>query len=155
MVKTMIERPFPSSLLLQSHETKTNYFKGITIPHRRLREALNLLLINVLEPADTLIFLVFGVTGVGKTTLRLRLEKMLLCEFLPSLRSNPGQIAVAGMEAIPAERGKFSYKDYYTRATEALQEVLIEYKIDYRLPSDESQEWGWPNQTYYKDSPRS
>lgn len=149
----MIERPFPSSLLLQSHETKTNYFKGITIPHRRLREALNVLLINVLEPADTLIFLVFGVTGVGKTTLRLRLEKMLLDKFLPSLRSNPGQIAVAGIEAIPAERGKFSYKDYYSRALEALQEVLIEYKIDYRLSSDGNKELGWPLQTYYKDSP--
>lgn len=148
----MIERPFPSSLLLQSHETKTHYFKGITIPHRKLWEALNVLLINVLEPADTLIFLVFGVTGVGKTTLRLRLEKMLLDQFLPSLRSIPGQIAVAGIEAIPAERGKFSYKDYYTRALEALQEVLIEYKIDYRLPSDESQELRCSLKTYYKDS---
>ncbi len=152
MVKTMMERPFPSSLLLQSQSTKTNYFKRITIPHRRLREALNLLLMNVLEPADTLIFFVFGVTGVGKTTLRLRLEKMLLSEFLPSLRSNAGQIAVAGIEAIPAEQGKFSYKDYYTRALEALQEVLIEYKIDYQLPSDESKEWGCAVHTYYKDS---
>lgn len=68
---------FPKELLSQSNETKINYFKSITIPHRNLKEALDILLINTLEPADTLVFLVFGVTGVGKTTLRLRLEKKL------------------------------------------------------------------------------
>jgi hypothetical protein len=111
MVKTQSSF-FPEELLCQSNEIKTNYFKSITIPHRRLKQALDVLLINILEPADTLVFLVFGVTGVGKTTLRLRLEKILNSEFLPSLRQNPGQIAVAGIEAIPAEQGKFSYKDY-------------------------------------------
>lgn len=152
MVKTQ-SRPFSEELLLESKETKTNYFKGITIPHKQLQEVLDVLLINILEPADTLVFLVFGVTGVGKTTLRLRLEKMLLEEFFPSLRKNPGQIAVAGIEAIPAEQGKFSYKDYYTRALEALKEVLIEYKVDYSLPSSESNDLRWLNQTYYKDAP--
>lgn len=152
MVRTQL-RSFPEELLFQSNETKTNYFKGITIPHRKLKEALDVLLINILEPADTLVFLVFGVTGVGKTTLRLRLEKMLLEELLPSLRQNPGQIAVTGIEAIPAERGKFSYKDYYTRALEALKEVLIEYKVDYGFPSDAEKDSGWLNQAYYKDAP--
>lgn len=65
---------FPEELLLQPNEIKTDYFKSITIPHQRLKQALDTLLINILEPADTLVFLVFGVTGVGKTTLRLRLE---------------------------------------------------------------------------------
>ncbi|MEN2383866.1 MAG: hypothetical protein KA716_28185 [Gloeotrichia echinulata DEX184] len=127
-------RPFPEELLNQSDQTKTNYFKDITVPHIRLKEALNILLMNILEPDDTLVFFVFGVTGVGKTTLRLRFEKLLLEKFLSDVQNNPGQIAVAGMEAIPAERGNFSYKDYYTRALQALDEVLIEYKVDYGLP---------------------
>ncbi len=152
MVKTQ-SQSFPEKLLLQSDEKKTTYFKSITIPHRKLKEALDLLLINILEPADTLVFLVFGVTGVGKTTLRLRLEKLLLEKFLPFLRKNLGQIAVAGIEAIPAERGKFSYRDYYTRALEALNEVLIEYKVDYQLPNYECNDLVWPNQSYYKDAP--
>ncbi len=152
MVKTQ-SGYFPEELLLQSNETKTNYFKSITIPHRRLKEALDVLLINILEPADTLVFLVFGVTGVGKTTLRLRLEKMLLEEFLPSLRKNPGQIAVAGIEAIPASGGKFSYKDYYTRALEALNEVLIEYKVDYGIHRDEGNDLGLLNRAARQDAP--
>lgn len=152
MVKTQ-SQSFPEELLLQSNEIKTNYFKNITIPHQKLKEALDVLLINILEPSDTLVFLVFGVTGVGKTTLRSRLEKMLLDEFLPSLRKNPGQIAVAGIEAIPASIGKFSYKDYYTRALEALNEVLIEYKVDYGLSRDEGNDLEFLNRAYRQDAP--
>jgi hypothetical protein len=62
------ERPFPEELLLQSSQIKTSYFKSITVPHKKLKTALDNLLINVLEPADTLVFLVFGVTGVGVAT---------------------------------------------------------------------------------------
>jgi len=90
---------------------------------------------------------------VGKTTLRLRLEKLLLEELLPDLLKKPGQIAVAGVEAIPAERGNFSYKDYYTRALEALNEVLIEYKVDYGLSESETNDLGLLNHFHRKDSP--
>ena len=133
------ERPFPEEILSQSGPKKISYFKGITVPHKRLKIALETLLVNVLEPADTLVFLVFGVTGVGKTTLRLRLEKLLLEEWIDDLQKNPGQIVVAGMEAVPAERGKFSYKDYYIRALEAIKEVLVEYKVHYGLTESDFQ----------------
>ena len=133
------ERPFSKEILSQSGSKKISYFKGITIPHKKLKIALETLLVNVLEPADTLVFLVFGVTGVGKTTLRLRLEKLLLEEWIDDLQKNPGQIVVAGLEAVPAERGKFSYKDYYIRALEAIKEVLVEYKVDYGLTESDFQ----------------
>ena len=133
------ERPFPEEILSQSGPIKISYFKGITVPHKKLKMALQTLLLNVLEPTDTLVFLVFGVTGVGKTTLRLRLEKLLLEEWIDDLQKNPGQIVVAGLEAVPAERGKFSYKDYYIRALEAIQEVLVEYKVDYGLTESDCQ----------------
>ncbi|AFY57347.1 hypothetical protein Riv7116_4939 [Rivularia sp. PCC 7116] len=147
------ERPFPEELLLQSSQIKTSYFKSITVPHKKLKRALDTLLLNILEPADTLVFLVFGVTGVGKTTLRLRLEKLLSEEFIADIQSNPGQIAVAGLEAIPAERGNFSYKDYYTRALEALKEVLVEYKVNYGLTEPDSQELKHDYHINGKDSP--
>ncbi|MGK7956011.1 MAG: AAA family ATPase [Crocosphaera sp.] len=133
------ERLFPEEILSQSGPKKISYFKGITVPHKKLKIALETLLVNVLEPADTLVFLVFGVTGVGKTTLRLRLEKLLLEEWIDDLQKNPGQIVVAGLEAVPAERGKFSYKDYYIRALEAIKEVLVEYKVYYGLTESDCQ----------------
>lgn len=129
---TSYER-FPPELLHQSQVAKISYFKSITVPHRHLLFALNQLLLNLREPADTSVFFIVGPTGVGKTTLRLRTEKLLLEEFLPELISNPGQIIVSGMEVIPAEQGKFSYKDYYIRALEAMGEVLIAYKSSYGI----------------------
>lgn len=132
------QRPFPLELLKQSSREKLTYFKNITVPHRNLKDVLNELKTNILEPVDTLVYLVFGVTGVGKTKLRLYLEKILLEKLLGDLRSNPGQIAVAGVEAVSAAQGKFSHEDYYYRALEALKEVLIDYKVDYGIPDADS-----------------
>lgn len=130
----MTKQPsFPLELLGKSPAEKLRYFKGITVPHQRLQLALDQLLLNLREPADISVFFVFGPTGVGKTTLRLRAEKLLLEECLPELVANPGQIAIAGVEAIPAVQGKFSHRDYYIRALEAIGEVLIEFKSSYEI----------------------
>ena len=125
--------PFPPELLSKSPTEKLKYFKGITVPHRHLQSALDLLLLNLREPADICVFFVFGPTGVGKTTLRLRAEKLLIEECLPELLANPGQIAIAGVEAIPVEQGKFSHIDYYIRALEAIGEILVTYKSCYGI----------------------
>lgn len=125
---------FPGELLRESQCSRLNYFRSITVPHLRLKEAYNALIRTIHEPAGETIIFVFGPTGVGKTTLRQRTEKMLVEEALPDLTLNPGRIAVAGVEAIPPERGNFSHQDYYIRALEALAEVLISYKVDYSLP---------------------
>lgn len=124
---------FPIELLNGLSEPKLNYFKDITVPHRNLKILLNELFTNILEPSDAKVFFVFGVTGVGKTTLKQRLSKVLLEKFLDDLLKNPGQIAVAGMEAPSPEGGKFSYKDYYYRVLNALQEILINYKHNYGI----------------------
>jgi AAA domain len=129
---------FPLELLAQSPIAKLQYFKEITVPHQHLKSALDYLLLNLQEPADISIFFIVGPTGVGKTTLRLRAEKLLLEKYLPDLLINPGQIAIAGMEAVAAEQSKFSHRDYYIRALEAIGEVLASYKTSYGIhdPSD-------------------
>ncbi|HEY9800250.1 MAG TPA: hypothetical protein V6D25_07820, partial [Leptolyngbyaceae cyanobacterium] len=130
------QRPFPLELLQKPSSEKLTYFKGITVPHKNLKEVLNVLKTNILEPADTSLFLVFGSTGIGKTTLRLRLEKLILEEFLEELRQNPGLIAVAGVEVNSPAQGKFNQSDYYIRVLESLNEVLISYKVDYAISDD-------------------
>lgn len=124
---------FPLELLEQSPTAKLQYFKNITVPHYHLQFALNQLLLNLQEPADISVFFIVGPTGVGKTTLRLRAEKVLLEECLPDLLNNPGQIALAGMEVVAAEHSKFSHRDYYIRALEAIGEVLADYKSSYGI----------------------
>ncbi|MEH2158871.1 ATP-binding protein [Nostoc sp.] len=137
----MIEqRPFPLQLLEQSLSEKLAYFKNITVGHNNLQRVVNELRINILEPSDTSVFIIIGVTGVGKTTLRKRLEKILVDDLLEHLLSNPGQIAVASLEAIPPTNSKFDHADYYIKALEALNEVLIKYKVDYDIPNAKSQD---------------
>lgn len=132
------QRPFPLELLKKTSSEKLEYFKLTTVPHRNLRDLANVLLSNILEPAGTSLFFVFGSTGVGKTTLRLRLEKLILEEFLEDLHQNPGLIAVAGVEIDSPAQGKFNQSDYYIRVLETLNEVLIQYKVDYAISNEQS-----------------
>lgn len=137
------ERPFPLEFLKQPSSQKLDYFKEkVIVPHRNLRELLEELLAKILAPTDALVYLVFGVTGVGKTRLKRELENRLLKKLLEDLLVNPGRIAVAGIEAPGSEGGKFSHKDYYIRVLEALEEVLIEYKVDYGLSEGDDRESG-------------
>ncbi|MBD2731461.1 ATP-binding protein [Nostoc sp. FACHB-892] len=119
------QRPFLQELLTKSSTERLDYFHNITVGHLRLRQALDALLINLQQQTDICVLFVVGPAGVGKTTLRLRAEKLLLEEALTSMSHNTCQIPVAGIEAIPAEGGKFNYKDYYLRVLESLEQLSV------------------------------
>ena len=55
---------------------------------------------------------------------------------MPELEKDRGKIPVVGVEAVAPESGNFNWKDYFTRALIALEEPLIEHKIniDYNMP---------------------
>ncbi|MBD2070282.1 ATP-binding protein [Leptolyngbya sp. FACHB-671] len=126
-----VDRPLSEDLLLSSNSEKLEYFrKKVFAPHRNINNALKQLLECVVEPAGTSLFLVFGCTGSGKSTLQHQLHKRLNEQFKAEVLSNPRRIIVAGTE-VREEPGKFNYKDYYIRGLEALSEVLIQYKILY------------------------
>ncbi|MDZ7963272.1 MAG: ATP-binding protein [Aulosira sp. DedQUE10] len=119
------ERPFPQALLSKSSTERLNYFHGITVGHLRLRQALDTLFMNLQQPTDICVLFVVGPAGVGKTTLKLRAEKLLLEAPLTSMSLNTCQIPVTGIEAIPTEGGKFNYKDYYLRVLESLENLSV------------------------------
>jgi predicted AAA+ superfamily ATPase len=90
------DRPFSRELLQDSTSTKLQYFRDIIVPHRNIRRILEELLKNAKEPDDALVYLVFGVTGSGKTRLKEELEKRLLKHFMDELVENPGSLIVGG-----------------------------------------------------------
>jgi hypothetical protein len=108
------------------------YFRAFTMAHPLLKEADAALKQAIQDPAGWSLIFVYGPTGVGKTTLRLRVEKHLQQSLLTELRKNPGRVAVASIEA-PADSPQFSWRDYYRRALVALEEPLIDHKISYRV----------------------
>lgn len=122
---------FPRDLLQRPAHERLAYFRSYTIAHPRLKTASDRLRQAIQEPAGRALILVIGPTGVGKTTLRLRIEQELKQQFLTAGEPDPGRIPVVGFEAVAPDSGNFSWKDYYRRALRALEEPLIDYKIDY------------------------
>lgn len=110
----MPEGSFPQSLLQQPVEARMAYFRSFTIAHPRLKEADAALKQAIQDPAGWSLIFVYGPTGVGKTTLRLWVEKHLKQSLLATLRDDPGRIPVISIEAA-ADSAQFSWKDYYRR----------------------------------------
>jgi hypothetical protein len=133
-------RPFPLKLLQEPISAKLQYFRDVIVPHRNIRQILEELLKNAKEPDDALVYLVFGVTGAGKTRLKEEFEKQLFRHFMDELVENPGSLIVGGIEVDSAEGGKFNYSDYYIQVLESLKEVLINYKEDYGISETEEKD---------------
>lgn len=124
---------FPQSLLMQSKEVRLSYFDNYTMAHPRLEEAFNLLKLLVRHSGESRVIFIYGPTGVGKTTLRLLIEKWLIESSLPELETDPGFLPVASVEAVVQKSGLFNAKDHIKRCLFALNEPLIDQKIDYGI----------------------
>ncbi|MBX7222826.1 MAG: AAA family ATPase [Blastocatellia bacterium] len=127
----MTEPGFSPELLEKSPAERLEYFRAYTIAHPILKEVYTKLIQVIQEPAGVALVFIYGPTGVGKTTLRLRVEKHFKEEFGSGLDQKSGRIPIAGIEAIAPDSGNFSWKDYYKRTLLALEEPLVDYKIDY------------------------
>src|SRR2546426_763948 len=125
---------FPHALLQAAQSERLGYFRAYTIAHPRLKAVSDAVGRAIQEPAGRALILVIGPTGVGKTTLRLRMEQELQQRFLAAGAPEPGRIPVVGLEAVAPDSGHFSWKEYYRRALRALEELLIDDKIDYATP---------------------
>jgi Cdc6-like AAA superfamily ATPase len=112
---------------------RLGYFKSFTIAHPLLKEADAALKQAIQEPAGWSLIFVYGPTGVGKTTLRRRVEKHLTESMMETLCQDPGFVPVVSMEASAPDASQFSWKDYYRRALIALDEPLIERKLTHQL----------------------
>ncbi|WP_445633955.1 ORC1/DEAH AAA+ ATPase domain-containing protein [Nostoc sp. DSM 114161] len=122
---------FPLELLTRPAPERLAYFENYTVGHPRLQEIAEILMRTIAEPAGASFIFVYGPSGVGKTTLRLRVEQKLTELALPKLESDRGRVPVVGVEAVAPESRNFNWKDYYTRALIALEEPLIDHKFDY------------------------
>src|SRR6266571_2053736 len=124
---------FPRELLERSIGERLHYFDKVVIAHQILKQTFDGLLHAIRYPASASIILVFGPTGVGKTTLRQQLERQLIKDALTKPDANPGHIPVVGMEAVSPDSGNFNWRDYYIRALRALDEPMLEHKITYEV----------------------
>lgn len=120
---------FPSTLLRRAPADRLAYFKAYTVAHTRMEDVFAALVQAIREPANAAYILVLGPTGVGKTTLRLGVERHLVATLETELERDPGRLPVCSTTAVSPDSGNFNWKDYYRRALQALAEPLVSDKI--------------------------
>ena len=121
---------FPRSLLTQPWSARLAHFQRYTVAHPRLIEAKEKLVAAIQNSEPNSLVFVFGPTGVGKTTLRLKAEQILTAELREELEQDRGRLAVVSVEAVAPESGSFSWRDHFKRLLLQMNEPLIEYKQD-------------------------
>ena len=109
---------------------RVDRFRSFTMAHPRLLEARDELL-NAIEasPPGSLI-LVLGPTGVGKTTLRRKVEESLATKMISSMEEDPGRIPVLSVEAVAPDNGNFHWRDHFHRMLAQMREPLIDKKLN-------------------------
>ena len=90
---------FPRELLSEPTTRRLRYFETKVVAHQRLKEVHASLLHAIQHPAGASLLLVCGPTGVGKTTLRQRIERQFLEDATTDPSLLPGHIPVVAMEA--------------------------------------------------------
>jgi hypothetical protein len=121
---------FPRSLLGEPWRARLAYFQHYTVAHPRLIEAKEKLVAAIQNSEPNSLVFVFGPTGVGKTTLRLKAEQLLTEDLRAELEQDRGRLAVVSVDAVAPESGSFSWRDHFKRLLLKMDEPLIEYKRD-------------------------
>ncbi len=132
MTEATIPSRFPPELLQQSPATRLDYFKAYTVAHPALDQADKAVWSALREPAGAALVLVFGPTGVGKTTLLSHIETRLVEHALPQLEQDRGCLPVVKLNAMASTSRPFKWADFYQRALISIDEPLLEYKVGSR-----------------------
>jgi type II secretory pathway predicted ATPase ExeA len=122
---------FPSELLEASNRSRWLYFYQKIVAHNRLVDMDRELRQAIRYATKGRLILVFGPTGVGKTTLRRGVERALIAELQPELEQDRERIPLASVEAVSPEQGNFDWLDFYQRALIQLDEPLVNHKVVY------------------------
>jgi energy-coupling factor transporter ATP-binding protein EcfA2 len=128
---------FPSEYHAASISEKLACYDSYTMAHPNLEKAFETLKPIINDCGDSRIIFIVGPTGVGKTKLRLLIEKWIIESSLPFLKANKGCIPVASIEARLFSGGLFNFRDHLKRCLYALAETpeLIQNKINYGTSS--------------------
>jgi len=126
---------FARSLLGEPWSARLAYFQRYTMAHPQLMDAKERLIAAIQNAEPNSLVFVFGPTGVGKTTLRLKTEQILTAQLREALEQDRGRLAVVSVEAVAPESGSFSWRDYFKRLLQEIDEPLTDYKRELQTES--------------------
>jgi energy-coupling factor transporter ATP-binding protein EcfA2 len=120
----------PRELLSQPWSARISHFQAYMMAHPHLVKARESLLNAIHEVPPNSLILVLGPTGVGKTTLRAKIEQLLAAEILSALEVDPGRLPIVSVECIAPESGSFGWRVHFRRLLLQMEEPLVDYKIN-------------------------
>jgi len=131
----MADSAFPQELLSQPSAERLQYFHRFTMAHPQLQETKDALMTAIEDAAPGSLVFVFGPSGVGKTTLRLRAEQLLIQKMLPELDADPGLLPYVSIEAMAPDSGVFNWKEHFRRILVSMEEPFIGFRAVLPLPA--------------------
>jgi len=131
----MADSAFPQELLSQPLAERLQYFDRFTMAHPRLQETRDALMTAIEDAAPGSLVFVFGPSGGGKTTLRLRAEQLLIQKMLPELDADPGRLPYVSIEAMAPDSGVFNWKEHFRRILVSMEEPFIGFRAVLPVPA--------------------
>jgi hypothetical protein len=121
---------FVRQQLAEPWRARLTCFQRYTVAHPKLIDAKERLVAALHNSEPNSLVFVFGPTGVGKTTLRLKTEQILTEDLYEELQQDRSRLAVVSVEAVASASGGFSWRDHFKRLLEKMDEPLIDNKQD-------------------------
>lgn len=116
----------------RADEKLAQRFRSVTIAHPKMLAAKRRLIEFLSDAPRNSVILALGPTGVGKSTLRIKVESEIKSALAEELQTDFGRLPVVSLEAEAPDTGIFSWRDHFRRLLDAMREPLIEYKLDRR-----------------------
>ena len=126
----MKEKGFNPDLLSKSNEERIAYFEAYTVAHPNLVKAYDKLLEAIRHAPKESIIMMWGPSGVGKSTLIKKLVNTINKENIEQIK-NQGQIPIIRVELEPPSKGNYNWNDYYRKALREAEEPMLDKKISY------------------------
>ncbi len=104
-------------------------FRLLTVAHPMLSTAKDLLVAAINQAPTGTIVMVVGPTGVGKTTLRLRIQQVLSEQGETCMKTDPSRLPFVTVEAAAPDNGNFNWRDHYRRTLVELSEPMLDCKL--------------------------
>lgn len=117
-------------ILGKSKEERLRHFQDYAVAHPILDETFNRLWRAIKDPKPGSLVLVYGPSGVGKTTLLEYLDKRIGVELSQQLHTDREMIPLVKVEAKCPDNGNFSWKSLFREMLQNLAEPAVDQKLD-------------------------